>query len=350
MKKLIIVKFNPQLGPEPIQQYPPDPNFPKKEVFLRIWAQHKMQSDSKFVEFENEHKYLSIIQKIKNEVYFLILQLEKNVKFTAFQDILNSMAEPLFSAIGTAQLTRIIVDTYNQIDEYSKLNKVQLFFNLFNDMDKISIFEILQNGVIDKRSLADTLKDRWGISEKNLDLLINPFFNLDLIEETDIPGIEGCLFLVKDVLFCRLPPEPIVSELKGSNDSADRMYISELQEFYKNYQLESKEEINKLAKLLSDRNLYKSLEILYENRLKKERFMSIISQDVNLFQRIKDATLIIEIEDFIYPMSKIEFIKFTPIYLMRKLKKRYENKEISTDQFLYHINLLRKELEKNKSR
>ena len=66
MLKIIIVKNDIKLGPQPILQFPPDRDFPENEIFLRIWAHHEMDSDKNVIELhsdkneENSKKFLSV--------------------------------------------------------------------------------------------------------------------------------------------------------------------------------------------------------------------------------------------------------------------------------------------------
>ncbi|MCP4760628.1 MAG: hypothetical protein GY870_02530 [archaeon] len=342
MKKIIIGKFDSQLGPQPIIQYPPDPNFPDKEIFLRIWAHHEMNSSSAAVELiEADLKYLSIIKKVNIEVFFLVLQLEKSDKFTQYQEILLKISDSLFSAINSPHLTHVISETYTTIYEFSKLNEDQLFFNLFSEKDKLFILDILRKGSINKGELSRILMEKYGTSASNLDMLLNPFFHLELIKEMNVPGIKNALFLINDVYCCRLPPEKLLEYIKKGENPADKMYLSEISSFYQDYKLETKNSINILSKILSNPIIYRAFQGLYENKINKDWFLDLISQNMQVFQELKQEKLIVEIENFIYAMAEVHFFKFNPIYLLRELKKRFENKEISTDQFLTHISLLK---------
>jgi type II restriction/modification system DNA methylase subunit YeeA len=188
------------------------------------------------------------------------------------------------------------------------------------------------------------LKEKHGISESNIDILLNPLFNLNLIIEENLPGIDNCIFLINDVYFCRLPIGNTIKHHIDSDSPGDKMYISEITDFFKNYTPEnndSEDQLVKISRIFSDSTQYKLLNKLSSGKLKKDRFLSLMGQDLNLLRDLKQLKLIIEIEDYIYPMAEIHFFKFNPIYLISNLKNRYINEEISTDQFIRHIRLIK---------
>lgn len=341
MKRLYIVKFHPQLGPQLIIQFPPDKDIPDKEVFLRIWAHYEMNTDILFIEIESDKKYLSIPRNLNLGLYFIILEIDTNEKYSAYHDILLKNANTIFNSLESPKLNLIVNDIYNIIKEYTRLSFEQLLFNIFEDIDKLNILEILRNGVIDKKTLVKLLKEKYGKSESSIDTLINPFYHINLIVEEDLPGIKNCIFLIYDVACFRFPPKTIIQKLNKSTNKSEITFINENREFFRNYRLESTDSLNKIAKIMSNANVYNIFKDLLDHPIKKEVFLAGIEHNLNLFEIMKNIKLIIEISDQIYPMAEVKFIKFVPIYLLKHLKTRYERKEISTDEFLRHTELIK---------
>ena len=76
MERIILTHWSTSTGPEPIIQYPPQKNFPPKDLFLKIWAKHELDKKKTVIEFiseDEDNKYVSIIHKFEGENYFLIL-------------------------------------------------------------------------------------------------------------------------------------------------------------------------------------------------------------------------------------------------------------------------------------
>ncbi|MFX0012350.1 MAG: hypothetical protein ACFE9R_18705, partial [Candidatus Hermodarchaeota archaeon] len=59
-----------------------------------------------------------------------------------------------------------------------------------------------------------------------------------------------------------------------------------------------------------------------------------------LFEELLEKKIIFEAKGIVYLLSDIRFIKFTPYYLIKTLSLRYQNMEISTNQYLIHLELL----------
>lgn len=300
-----------------------------------------MNVDNLFIEIETDKKYLSTPKTLSHGLYFIILELEKDEKFSAYHDILLKNANTIFNALESPKLNRIVYEIFNIIKEYTRLSFDQLLFNIFEDIDKLNILEILRNGVIDKFSLVKLLKEKYGKSESSIDTLINPFYHVNLIIEEDLPGIKNCIFLMYDVACFRFPPKEIIQKLKKSTNNSDKTFINEITNFFGNYRLETIDSINKISKIMSNANIYNQLNSLLENPVKKEAFLIGIEQNINLFEIMKNIKLITEISDHIYPMAEVKFIKFVPIYILKQLKIRYDRKEISTDEFLRHTEIIK---------
>ena len=176
MERLIIVHWNKSTGPEPIIQYPPAKKFPPKDLFVKLWTIHELNKEHSMLEFvpEGENWYISISQIFKNELYFLVLaynqsaDLENVIDF----DILTTLGANLIGLINTNKITRSIFETFNTIKDYSKLDIEENLMSFFQDKLKITLLQILQQGVISKSNLLNILKQKHGFSTVNIDLLL----------------------------------------------------------------------------------------------------------------------------------------------------------------------------------
>ena len=204
---------------------------------------------------------------------------------------------------------------------------------------------MLKDGVIDKLSLSKILKEKYGIAESSIDLLLYPIFHLGLIIEEDMPGIKNCIFLVNDVFYCRLPSKNLIKRTSTDeikDNPAEKMFNSELVNFFREYYPENDINISKTCRLLANPTIYKALEELKSNKQERNKFLASISQDLNILRELKQLKLIIEIEDYIYSFSEIHFFIFEPVYLLTQLKNRFLGKKISASQFARHVNVIKR--------
>ncbi len=350
MERIILSHWNTQTGPEPIIQYPPEKNFPPKELFLKIWAKHELNKENSVIEFipeDEENKYVSIIQKFEGEIYFLILvykqkeNLEEIIRESP--EILALISKNLVELINTNKITRTISEAFNTIRNYSKLGEEENLINFFQDRIKYTILEILRKGVISKLELINILRHDYGFSTVNIDLILISFFHENLIIKNNVPGSKECYFLVKDLSCTRIPPKNIPSEQLEVKDL--NKFKNSLKKYYFDYyNLSDFENKTIIQTVLFDKDVFSLIKILREKRLTVNECLNILNNKEELFNELLDKKFIYETKGFVYLFSDVRFIKFRPYYLMEKLSDRYQNKEISLNEYMAHLKLLTKQM------
>jgi len=346
MERLIIVHWNKSTGPEPIIQYPPTEDFPPKDLFVKLWTIHELNKEHSMLEFipEGSSWYISISQEFKNELYFLVLaysqdaELENVIDF----DILTTLGANLIGMINTNKITRILFETFNTIRDYSKLDIEENLMSFFQDKLKITLLQILQQGVISKSKLLSILKKKYGFSTVNIDLLLTFFIRDHLIMKKDVPGSKECYFLIKDLSFMRIPPKKLILSSEDQDSEEDLVLFREkMKSFYFNYdgvpEIENKTVINFLV---NNHEVYDLLKALREKNLSVSESLNILGNDEDLFSEMNEKQIIFESKGTVYLLSDFRFIKFTPYYIIKKLIKRYNNQKISLDEYHAHLKML----------
>ena len=356
MERLIVVHWDKSSGPIPIIQYPPAESFPPKDLFVKLWTIHELNKEHSMLEFVPEGKnwFISISQQFKNELYFLVLaysqdaDLENVIDF----DILTTLGANLIKLINTNKITRSIYETFNTIKDYSKLDIEENLMSFFQDKLKISLLQIIQEGVISKSKLSSMLKQKYGFSNVNIDLLLTYFIRDQLILKKDVPGSKECYFLIKDLSFMRVPPQELLTTTAENQDNEENLELfrDKIKEFYYNYdgvpEIENKTVIHFLV---SNQEVYHLLKALREKNLSVNECLNILDNNEDLFSEILEKQIIIESKGIVYLLSDFRFIKFTPYYIIKKLIKRYKNKEISLDEYYAHLKLLMNRYQEHKS-
>ncbi|MFX1410817.1 MAG: hypothetical protein ACFFA6_10710 [Promethearchaeota archaeon] len=353
MERIILVYWNKSTGPEPIIQYPPEKSFPPKDLFLKIWAKHELNKENSIIEFipeEGTSHFTSIIQKFEGEIYFLILDYnKKNISENIIKDspdILAIISRNLVELINTNKITRAISEAFNTIINYSKLDEEENLISFFQDRIKFTILQILRNGVISKLDLINILKQEYGFSTINIDLLLISFLQENLIVKLHIPGINDCYFLINDLSCTRIPPKNLPKD--QIEEKVLRKYKKFLIKFYVNYDAVADIK-NKtiLQTVILDKDVFSLLKTLREKRLSVDECLNILNNKEDLFMELIEKQFIYEAKGFVYNFSDVHFIKFTPFYIVERITKRYKDKEISSDEYLTHLKLLVNQLEKH---
>lgn len=341
MERLIIVHWNKNTGPEPLIQYPPEKKFPNKDLFLKLWALHELNKDNTLIELkEQEYHYISILQEYESEMYFLVLVLSsaKKKEEVVSPDILAIIGKNLIELLNTNKMTRAISEAFKTIIDYNKLESEDLI-NFFQDKIKFIILQILRNGVISKSELTNLLRQEYGFSTVNIDLLLISFLRENLILKKVIPGSRECYFLVKDLTCARVPPKRIPDE-ENIEERVLKKYKKGFVKFYSNYNCSQELENKALINFLIDKDVYLLIKNLRNTNLSVNECLSLLNNRQDLFEELIDKKIIFEAKGTVYLFSDIRFLKFSPFYIIKQLMRRYQNHEISLNQYLYHIELL----------
>ena len=353
MERLIIVHWNKSTGPIPIIQYPPEGAYPSKDVFLKIWAQHELNKENSLIEInsvlgEKDRRIVSVKQEYESEIYFLVLIISsKNKAYEILSsDMLAVITKNLLELINTNKITRAISEAFNTIKNYSKFEGEDLIA-FFQEKIKATILQILRNGVISKTELIKILRQEYGFSTVNIDLLLITFIREKLILKKALPGSKECYFLIKDLSYMRIPPSNF-PDAKIDKEVADK-FNSDFIKFYSNYNCSQEIDSNAIVKFLSDTDVYNLIRTLRKNELTVNDCLNCLNNREELFEELLEKKIIFEAIGKVYLFTDIRFIKYTPYYIIKILPSRYKSQEITLNQYTTHLELLMSQLNENSS-
>ena len=308
---------------------------------LKIWAQHELNMDNIMIELEpfqgdEGKKYVSLIQEFENEIYFLVLVYDvqkKNIDIIT-PDILATINKNLLELMNTNKINRAISEAFYTIKNFNQLESENLI-NFFHDKIKYTILEILREGIISKDDLTHKLREEYGFSTVNIDLLMISFLRENLITNQIVPGSKECYFLIKDLSFIRVPPKNLPKDT--TDEKIVKRYIKEFTKFYFSYDSGKEIENKRLFNFLLDKEVYELIKSLRKTDLSVNDCLMILNNKEELFSELLEAKIIFESKGMVFLFSDIRFIKFVPYYILRKLNIRYEKQEISLNQYISHI-------------
>ena len=351
MERIILTHWNKQTGPQPIIQYPPEKPFPAKDLFLKIWTMHELDKENSMIEFvpeENDNCYISIIQSFEREIYFFLLEFQKNNVIGEIikesPDILAIISKNLTELINTNKITRAISEAFNTIRNYSKLDEEENLISFFRDKIKFTILQILRNGVISKSDLTNILRQEYGFSTINIDLILISFIRENLAIKKNMPGSNECYFLIKDLTCTRIPPKNLPKD--ELDDKTLKYYTEALKKYYLEYNNVSDIE-NKIIiqTVILNKEVFLLLKILRENNVSVNECLNIINNKEELFSELLDKKFIYEAKGNVFIFSDVRFIKFHPSYIIKKVQERYHIQEISLNEYIPHLKLLTEQLD-----
>ena len=90
------------------------------------------------------------------------------------------------------------------------------------------------------------------------------------------------------------------------------------------------------------------IKTLRERTISVDECINMLDNRTELFEELLEKMYIFEDKGIVFLLSDLRFVKFTPIYMFNRLRKRIEDNSISLDEFLQYLKILSKEIN-NKS-
>ncbi|TXT60114.1 MAG: hypothetical protein BAJALOKI1v1_1310006 [Promethearchaeota archaeon] len=354
MKRIIIIHWNKSTGPETLIQYPPEKDSFPKDLFLKIWTIHELNKEDKMIQYTKddiENRFISVIQKFEGEIYFLVLVYAKNDEKTddiinSDPDLLANISKDLIQLINTNKISNAIFEAYSNISvqSFTKLQKEELFLNFFKDKIKHTILNIMRNGVISKKELKKVLENQYGFSTINLDLILITFIRENLISKKKIAGSQECYFLVRDLSIIRVPPSNNSTYFEAIDlDNINEMeyaYKDRIIEFFENYSPVQQDNLDTILSYMLDKNFILILKALRKGPLPIAEALNHLNNNEAVLNELIDANFVFEARGYVFLLTDVKFITFLPIYIIKRLTKRYQEEKITLNEFLTHLHLL----------
>ncbi len=326
------------------------------------------QVSSYFIQAESGTQYLTL----------LIFTLDEDLGL--YEDIINSLGKKmdyLFETFETAKKTNQIaliskihdnIETELkyatfQIKRLTNLDKIQKSALIFNSYERLEILKTLREYPKSKREVREILE---RIKENpNLDVLLEPFLELNLIRRDWIKGkrdkVTGLienqgeyLFLTKDIELLRVPNFDLLNHLKDSKSDIYEKYEAQVTDYFSDYDPKNQtiEQKKKLSSILLNPDVYDLFAMLRNKFYPRDKIPNIFSEFADIELILDDLiqlNIITEIKDqkdrpWLLLLTDIQPLIFFPEYLLERIKDAYhsedEKKKISYEVAKKALNLL----------
>jgi len=310
------------------------------------------QVSSYFVQAESETQYLTI----------LIFTLDEDLG--TYEDIIKNLAKKmdyLFETFETAKKTNQIslmskinnnIETelkYSifQIKRLNNLDKIQKSALIFNSYERLEILKSLREFPRPKKEVREILE---RIKENpNLDVLLEPFLELNLIRRDWIKGKRDkrtgltqnqgeYLFLTKDIELIRVPNYELLDHLKDSKHELYSKYEAKVVDFFSKYdpKTQTVEEKKKISSILLNPDMYDLFVILRNKYYPRDKIPKIFSEFADselILEDLIQHQIIVEIKDqkerpWLLLLTDIQPIIFFPEYLLNNIKDAYHSEDV----------------------
>lgn len=349
MRKLILARWDIAVGPQFVLQFPPEAEFPPKEILLKMWARYEINSESNFIiHYDEEHNQafcaLLKTQRMTGNKFFILLELKSMHAVEIFQEILENVADDLLSGLDSPHFHHLLSDTYRSIVNQSALDDFDLYLRVFEDKIRLVILDFLRKGVITKQQLKTEIQSKFGQGQLNIELLISPLLRLGCIRQESIPGNQDSLLLCKDPICVRLPPA-----VKPKNP----IIIDIIRDTFTGGGIINPDQLAAISKVFQVSGVRQMMDLLKESKgtgIPVEVGLTVIRHDESILQELSNLGFIYEtLEQKYYLVSEPFFMTIIPSYLPPILVERNKKGEISSDQLYSQIIALQELLKYYKS-
>ncbi len=262
-----------------------------------------------------------------------------------FQTILRAQNSKQISLISNIniRLANELKFTVFQIERLSRLDKIQKVALIYTNDERLKILELIREFPTSKdaiKALVEKLNPTI-----NIDILLRPFFELNLIrrdwskgekdKKTGIVKNQGeYLFLIKDISLSQVPNIKLLNHLKDSKNKLYPKYRQKVNEFFADYDpiTETHENKRNLAQILLSPDIYDFISLLRNNFYPLDKIPKVFSDFAVteiLLDTLKKLNVITEIKDdekrsWILLLTDIEPLTIFPEYLLPNIRKAYK--------------------------
>ncbi len=311
--------------------------------------------------------------------FLTILIFELDDETEIFMDLIKNMASKLdsiFPALLRAANSRnlSLIETTNtelreqikltmfHIERLSNLDKLQKVGLIFSNEARLDILKTLRVHPHSRRELKKKIERERG--NVNLDILIEPFLELNIIrrdwikgdrkrrkKDRDVLQDQGeYVFLTKDVLLVQIPSPKMIKLLKEKEPSIFPTYRRRVNDFFSNYNPNEQEieKVKKLAKLLLNPDMYDFLALMRENYYPLDKIPKILSEwaETNkILETLQDLSILTVIDDnkkkkWLVLLTDITPLIVFPEYLLPNIRMAFIENTITREVAVKAFTLL----------
>ncbi len=300
-------------------------------------------------------------QEADGTQYITISIFELDDEIAIFEDLIKDLTIRLDNSFETllkanaAKQTSIILKinekiktdisfTIFQVERLANLDRLQKVALIFNTRERLTILKTLRETPVSKSHMKDILEKIKPVF--NIDILIEPFLELNLIRRDWIKGekdratgrmkFQGeYLFLVKDITLARIPNNTLLEHLKTSNPSLQENFEQRTIDFFSKYDplLQTDEDLGQISMLLLNPDIYDFLALMRKNYYPVAKIPKVFSEYANtqkILDWLKEIQVIVDVKDgenreFTCLLTDIKPLIIFPEYLLPKIQKAYQS-------------------------
>lgn len=348
---LIVMKWDDRVGTEIIAKYPEETNIADKTL-MQVYSSHEYSGESGMVSLMVGSLNIASYYTGPESGYYIILLLNLDDDPDSYEGGMADIARLLVQYIVDDRLGGMIGTLFQRLSVYPTLNDEQKLAITYQDeIKRLIILRLRDEGVVSKSELTVWLKDKYKKGFVDLDSILIDLIKREIIKEASVKGMPSeLIFLTKDILMLRAPPEKIIKNPENNGLPVELIenYLTECRKFFQAYR-PSEEDNLKLIDVLVNPQVYETLRLLRtaivtKNDLEKLKKKGV--EDIDQVLKILWETHMIQVlqdsrNNEYYALQSDFFLELRfPKYLLSTIKQNYEQKSKAEQVLIEYINVL----------
>jgi hypothetical protein len=218
---------------------------------------------------------------------------------------------------------QLVPSLFRRLSIYPSLNEEQQLALTYKDeVKRLIINRLREEGVVSKSELMIWLKDRYRHGFVDLDSVIAELIKRDIVKEASVKGMPSeLIFLTNDLLMMRVPATNLYRSPgdKGLPSQLKDDYLTETKKYFKNY-YPSEDDNVRILEIISEPQAYEVIKLLRTAIVTKNDLEKLKKKGVE------------DIDDIL----KLIF----PKYLLNVIKSEYDKKSKAEKVLIEYLNIL----------
>ena len=364
---LVIMRWNERVGTELLSQYPEELSITDKTL-MQVYSTHEYSGESGMISLMVGSLNIASYYTGPDSQYYILLLLNIDEDPDSFEGGLADASRTILQNLEDDAYIEFIPTLFRRISVYPTLNpEQQIAMTYENEIKRIIITRLQDEGVVSKSELSVWLKDRYKQGFVDIDNVLNDLIKRDLIKETSVKGMPSeLIFLTNDIIMIRRPPIKLLRDPShcGLPSNLVEDYKAECKKFFSGYR-PSQEDNLKIISLITNPQVYETLRLLRTSIVTKndlEKLKKKGVEDLNKVLKLlweNKMTHVFQDEqgnEYYALLSDFVIERVFPKYLLNIIKKQYEQRSKTDEVLVEYINVLedtftafREEREKTKT-
>ena len=349
---IIVMKWDDRLGTKIEAVYPEEINI-TESTMMQIYSAHEYSGEAGIISLMVGPLNIISCYGGPDMRYYIILLLNLDDDPDAYEGGLSDISRIILQNVEEKTFKSYLPSLFQRISVYPSLtNELRLAITYEDQIKRMIIERLREEGVISKSELVIWLKDQYRHGHVDINALIVDLIKIDLIKESSVKGMPSeLIFFINDLLICRRPPpnkllkNPVE---KGLPENLVNDYETIVKSFFQKYR-PSEEDNLKLINIVMDPQVYETLRLLRtfistKNEVEKLKKKGVEDVDgvlktlwenqlVHVFQSSEGIEYYALLSDFY-------ITKIFPKYILQTIISEYDVKSKAERVLIEYLNVL----------